>query len=92
MEDGVFMKKRLVSILLALCMALALLPEMAFAFETPPDTDFWVSLTRPQVVDMLKRISNQTETRDVVLLCYHSDGSDPVPTAILQISSYANQN
>ena len=37
------MKKRMLSILLALAMALALLPGTALAFTQPPDTDFWVA-------------------------------------------------
>ena len=84
------MKKRMLSILLALAMALALLPGTALAFTQPPDTDFWVGLSREQVTDMISRISGQAETRDVVLLCYPSDGADPVPTAITMFAKYAN--
>ena len=61
------MKKRMLSILLALAMALALLPGTALAFTQPPDTDFWVGLSREQVTDMISRINGQAETRDVVL-------------------------
>ena len=47
------MKKRMLSILLALAMALALLPGTALAFTQPPDTDFWVGLSREQVTDIV---------------------------------------
>ena len=85
------MRKRLTSILLALCMALTLLPCTAAAFEQPPDTDYWAGLSRAQVVDMLRRIAGKTETRDVVLVCYPSDGAANIATAItLQFAPYAN--
>ncbi len=86
------MRKRLESILLALCMALALLQGTAAAFELPPDTDFWVGLTQAEAAGMIERIANKTETREVVLICYPADGFAPIPTAIKQFSDYANQN
>lgn len=70
-------------------MLLTISPEKASAFENPSDTDYWVGLTRTQVVNMLDRITTQTETRDVVLVCYPL--SDTVFNAIKQFSDYANK-
>ncbi len=83
--------KKLVSILLTLCMALAALPMVVSAVEKPADTAYWVNLTREQTVDMIDRISKKTEERYVVLLCYPSDGSAFVSTAIQQFSKQANE-
>ena len=86
------MRKRLTSILLALCMALTLPPCTAAAFEQPPDTDYWAGLSRTQVVDTLRRIAGKTETRDVVLVCYPSDGAANIATAITQqFAPHANR-
>lgn len=86
------MKKRLESMLLTLCMALALLQGTAAAFALPPDTDFWAGLTQAEAAGMIERIAGKTETRDIVLICFPADGSAPIPTAIKQFSDYANQN
>lgn len=85
------MKRKLASMLLALCMVLSLLPA-ASAFTQPPDTQYWVGLSREQVVFMLNRIYNKTETRDIVLICYPSDGGADISTAITQFSDFANSN
>ncbi len=85
------MKRKLASILLALSMMLTLLPT-ASAFEQPADTDYWVGLTRAQAVDMINRIAGKTETRDIVLICYPSDGAANISTAITQFASIANRN
>lgn len=83
-------KNRLPALVLALCIVLSMLPGTAFAFEQPPATDYWVPLTREQVVYMLSRINSKAQTQDIVLVCYPADGSAPVPTAIKQFYDYAN--
>ena len=51
--------KKLMSILLTLCMTLTVLPGVVSALEQPPNTDQWVTLTREQVVNMIHRISDK---------------------------------
>ncbi len=84
------MKKRLLRLLVALSMLLAMLPGPALAFEQPPTTEYWINLTRPQVVNMVARIDSKTEDRNVVLLCYPLDGQADVSVPIEQFSKYAN--
>ena len=84
------MKKRLLSVLLILCLAAPVLP--ASAFSVPSDTNYWVGQTQAQVADMVRRITSKTETRDLVLVCFPNDGAANISTAVTMFSNYANQN
>ena len=84
------MNKRLIAILSALSIVLSLLTRMAYAFSLPEETDYWVSLTQAETTAVIDRISNKSETADIVLICFPSDGLAPVPTAVAQFASYAN--
>lgn len=86
------MKKRVISVLLALYLAFSALTVPAYAFDLPSSTDSWVNLTQEDVVFMLDRIAAKTETRDVVLVCYPADGGSNISTAIKQFYDFANAN
>lgn len=84
------MKKRLLTAVLAVCLALMLLPTGALASGRPDSTDYWIDMTTAEAKYMLGRVAGGTETRDIVFIYYGTDAVSQ--TASQQFASYAGSS